>query len=157
MLHSAEKNRNGAGRWLTKGARRAIEHQASSGGHGRGHVRLGGQQVSNGRVPYFCLRPVRRYQGAGWIQVHAPATHSFLTSAAADTNGMGWGGGRPWAGTPRGLIKRSRDEWDKLAAWVCDNKVFSPNVRWLIQVPRLYAIYKASGLITTFEDLIKSA
>ena len=51
---------------------------------------------------------------------------------------------------------RSADEWEKLAAWVCDNKVFSPNVRWLVQVPRLYTVYKQSGIINNFEDLLRS-
>ncbi|KAF2836509.1 AMP deaminase [Patellaria atrata CBS 101060] len=51
---------------------------------------------------------------------------------------------------------RSMDEWDKLAAWVIDNKLFSPNVRWLIQVPRLYDVYKSTGLMDTFEQVIKN-
>ncbi|KAK1148408.1 AMP deaminase [Aspergillus melleus] len=45
-------------------------------------------------------------------------------------------------------------EWDKLAAWVVDNKLFSPNVRWLIQVPRLYDVYKSSGMMENFEQVI---
>ena len=32
---------------------------------------------------------------------------------------------------------KSRDEWDKLAKWALNNKVYSDNVRWLIQIPRL--------------------
>ena len=32
---------------------------------------------------------------------------------------------------------RSPDEWDKLAKWAVDNEMYSSNVRWLIQVPRL--------------------
>ncbi len=36
------------------------------------------------------------------------------------------------------------DEWDKLAEWARDNNVYSDNVRWLIQVPRLYDVYKVS-------------
>lgn len=51
---------------------------------------------------------------------------------------------------------RSIDEWDKLAAWVVDNKLVSPNVRWLIQIPRLYDVYKASGLVTTYEEIIRN-
>jgi AMP deaminase len=51
---------------------------------------------------------------------------------------------------------RSLDEWDKLAKWVVNNKLFSPNVRWLVQVPRLYNIYKATGLVQNFGDIIKS-
>lgn len=51
---------------------------------------------------------------------------------------------------------RSLDEWDKLAKWVVNNKLFSPNMRWLVQVPRLYNIYKATGLVENFGDIIKS-
>ena len=52
------------------------------------------------------------------------------------------------------IYGRSIDEWDKLAAWVVDNKLFSPNVRWLIQVPRLYDVYKSSGMMENFEQVI---
>ena len=52
------------------------------------------------------------------------------------------------------IYGRSLDEWDKLAAWVVDNKLFSNNVRWLIQVPRLYDVYKSSGLMDNFEQVI---
>ncbi|CAJ2513358.1 Uu.00g014770.m01.CDS01 [Anthostomella pinea] len=54
------------------------------------------------------------------------------------------------------IYGRSLDEWDKLAAWVVDNKLFSHNVRWLIQVPRLYDVFKASGLMATFEQVVKN-
>jgi AMP deaminase len=54
------------------------------------------------------------------------------------------------------IYGRSVEEWDKLAAWVVDNKLFSPNVRWLIQVPRLYDVYKSSGMMQSFEDVIKN-
>jgi AMP deaminase len=54
------------------------------------------------------------------------------------------------------IYGRSKDEWDKLAAWVLDNKLFSPNVRWLIQVPRLYDIYKKAGLVNTFADIVQN-
>lgn len=49
---------------------------------------------------------------------------------------------------------RTLDEWDKLAAWVVDNKLFSPNVRWLVQIPRLFDVYKASALMDNFEEVI---
>lgn len=35
------------------------------------------------------------------------------------------------------IYGRSRDEWDKLAQWAVKHRVYSDNVRWLIQVPRL--------------------
>merc|ERR1719435_577472 len=40
------------------------------------------------------------------------------------------------------IYGRSLDEWDKLAEWAIQNDVYSDNVRWLIQVPRLFDIYK---------------
>lgn len=54
------------------------------------------------------------------------------------------------------IYGRSMDEWDKLAAWVVDNKLFSHNLRWLVQIPRLYDVYKASGTMETFEQIIKN-
>ncbi|KAI9286910.1 hypothetical protein BC943DRAFT_378982 [Umbelopsis sp. AD052] len=54
------------------------------------------------------------------------------------------------------IYGRSKSEWDKLAKWVVENKLFSPNVRWLIQVPRLYDVYKGSTLVTNFEDVIRN-
>lgn len=52
------------------------------------------------------------------------------------------------------IYGRSLDEWDKLAAWVIDNKLISHNVRWLIQIPRLYSLYKKQGIVENFEQLI---
>lgn len=54
------------------------------------------------------------------------------------------------------IYGRSIDEWPKLADWVIDNNLLSHNVRWLIQVPRLYDIYKKTGLVTSFQDIIKN-
>lgn len=52
------------------------------------------------------------------------------------------------------IYGRALDEWDKLAAWVVDNKLYSHNVRWLIQVPRLYDVYKSTGLMDNFEQVV---
>ena len=54
------------------------------------------------------------------------------------------------------IYGRNKNEWDKLASWVIDNSIFSHNVRWLIQIPRLYNVYKASGVVTCFEDMLNS-
>jgi len=52
------------------------------------------------------------------------------------------------------IYGRSRDEWDKLAAWVVDNNLMSDNVRWLIQVPRLFETFRASGALASFQDML---
>ncbi|KAH9889782.1 AMP deaminase [Cubamyces lactineus] len=54
------------------------------------------------------------------------------------------------------IYGRQRDEWDKLARWIVNNKLYSHNVRWLIQVPRLYDVYKQNGSINTFEDIVRN-
>jgi AMP deaminase len=43
-----------------------------------------------------------------------------------------------------------------LAKWVINHKLISHNVRWLIQVPRLYEVFKAGGLVNNFEDVVRS-
>lgn len=54
------------------------------------------------------------------------------------------------------IYGRSIDEWDKLALWIVDNKLFSHNVRWLVQIPRLYDLYKSNGTIHTFQDILNN-
>ncbi|KAH9979954.1 AMP deaminase [Lactifluus volemus] len=54
------------------------------------------------------------------------------------------------------IYGRKEDEWDKLSQWVIDNELFSHNVRWLIQVPRLYDVYKENGSIQNFEDIVRN-
>ena len=69
---------------------------------------------------------------------------------------------------------RNAREWDQLASWAVTNKVYSDNVRWLIQVPnkcliycgkkyillfvkvpRLYDIYRSSNTgVNTFQDIL---
>lgn len=54
------------------------------------------------------------------------------------------------------IYGRNVSEWDKLAQWVISNKLFSHNVRWLVQIPRLYEIFMQSGAVKSFEDIIRS-
>ena len=54
------------------------------------------------------------------------------------------------------IYGRSPAEWDKLAKWVVNHKLYSHNVRWLVQIPRLYDIYKKSQTVDTFLDIVKS-
>ncbi|GMT32772.1 hypothetical protein PFISCL1PPCAC_24069, partial [Pristionchus fissidentatus] len=52
------------------------------------------------------------------------------------------------------IYGRSKDEWDKLAHWAIHHDVWSPNVRWLIQIPRLYDVYKAKDMIQNFDQFL---
>lgn len=51
---------------------------------------------------------------------------------------------------------RSRDEWSKLSSWIVDNGLFSHNVRWLIQIPRLYDLYKKNGNVKNFQEILRN-
>lgn len=35
------------------------------------------------------------------------------------------------------IYGRAKNEWDTLASWAVENNMYSDNVRWLIQIPRL--------------------
>jgi len=52
------------------------------------------------------------------------------------------------------IYGRSASEWDNLAEWAINNNVYSDNVRWLIQVPRLFDIYKCNKLVDSFAEII---
>ncbi|XP_057301542.1 AMP deaminase 2-like isoform X2 [Hydractinia symbiolongicarpus] len=52
------------------------------------------------------------------------------------------------------IYGRKMDEWDKLAKWAVDHDVSSYNVRWLIQIPRLYDVYYTNNQIENFEQVI---
>jgi len=40
------------------------------------------------------------------------------------------------------IYGRNKNEWQKLATWINNNKLYSDNNRWMIQVPRLYHIHR---------------
>ncbi|KAF6777243.1 hypothetical protein AHF37_03655 [Paragonimus kellicotti] len=52
------------------------------------------------------------------------------------------------------IYGRSINEWDNLAKWAINCRVYSDNVRWLIQIPRLYDVYHAKGSMKCFQDII---
>ncbi|KAF8606843.1 AMP deaminase [Ceratobasidium sp. AG-I] len=54
------------------------------------------------------------------------------------------------------IYGRSTAEWDKLAKWIVRNELFSHNVRWLIQIPRLYDVYKANKTISNFSEVLRN-
>ncbi|XP_022172918.1 AMP deaminase 2 isoform X2 [Myzus persicae] len=52
------------------------------------------------------------------------------------------------------IYGKSRDEWDKLAKWAISNKVYSDNVRWLVQIPRLFDIFRSNNILDNFQQLL---
>lgn len=52
------------------------------------------------------------------------------------------------------IYGRKMSEWDQLASWIVNNELYSENVVWLIQLPRLYNIYKEMGIVTSFQNIL---
>ncbi|KAJ9543013.1 hypothetical protein OSB04_022720 [Centaurea solstitialis] len=52
------------------------------------------------------------------------------------------------------IYGRKQSEWDNLASWIVNNELYSENVVWLIQLPRLYNIYKEMGIVTSFQTML---
>ncbi|KAI9111439.1 hypothetical protein K1719_017129 [Acacia pycnantha] len=49
---------------------------------------------------------------------------------------------------------RKQSEWDQLASWFVNNSLYSENAIWLIQLPRLYNVYKNMGTATSFQNIL---
>ncbi|CAC9698922.1 AMP deaminase,putative [Plasmodium sp. DRC-Itaito] len=54
------------------------------------------------------------------------------------------------------IYGKNKNEWLNLSKWVLNNQLSSIRVRWMIQVPRLYHIYKKMKLINTFADFLSN-
>ncbi|KAL5761882.1 hypothetical protein ACOSP7_018146 [Xanthoceras sorbifolium] len=52
------------------------------------------------------------------------------------------------------IYGRKQSEWDQLASWFINNEIYSENAVWLIQLPRLYNVYKQIGIVTSFQNII---
>ncbi|XP_028792560.1 probable AMP deaminase [Neltuma alba] len=49
---------------------------------------------------------------------------------------------------------RKQSEWDQLASWFVNNSLYSESAIWLIQLPRLYNVYKKMGTVTSFQNIL---
>lgn len=52
------------------------------------------------------------------------------------------------------IYGRKQSEWDQLASWFVNNGIYSENAVWLIQLPRLYNIYRSMGTVTSFQNIL---
>eukprot|EP00899_Mesostigma_viride_P012644 jgi/Mesvir1/21380/Mv20864-RA.1 len=52
------------------------------------------------------------------------------------------------------IYARKPTEWDSLAAWICNNKLYCRNVVWMIQLPRLYNVYRSEGTMDSFQTIL---
>ncbi|KAA0714026.1 AMP deaminase 2 [Triplophysa tibetana] len=54
------------------------------------------------------------------------------------------------------IYGRAGDEWDQLAKWAVRHKVYSDNVRWLVQVPRLFDVYHTKKQLSNFQQMLEN-
>lgn len=61
------------------------------------------------------------------------------------------------------IYGRKKSEWESLSKWVLgrgskgDGKpLLSPNIRWMIQIPRLFALYKTTGQLNHFGEMLEN-
>ncbi|XP_070762970.1 AMP deaminase 3b [Enoplosus armatus] len=54
------------------------------------------------------------------------------------------------------IYGRSASEWESLATWFIQHKIHSPNMRWMIQVPRIYDIFKSKKLVPHYAKMLEN-
>ncbi|KAM3870674.1 AMP deaminase 3b [Diretmus argenteus] len=54
------------------------------------------------------------------------------------------------------IYGRNPEEWQSLASWFIQHKVHSPNMRWMIQIPRIFDIFRSRKLIPHFAKMLEN-
>ncbi|MCI4379152.1 hypothetical protein PGIGA_G00224620 [Pangasianodon gigas] len=54
------------------------------------------------------------------------------------------------------IYGRSANEWENLAKWFIQHKLYSPNLRWMIQVPRIYDIFRSKKIVPNFAKMLEN-
>uniref|UniRef100_A0A668UV37 AMP deaminase n=1 Tax=Oreochromis aureus TaxID=47969 RepID=A0A668UV37_OREAU len=48
------------------------------------------------------------------------------------------------------------NEWNKLSNWFVRHRVYSPNLKWMIQVPRIYDIFRGRNFVPHFGKMLEN-
>lgn len=48
------------------------------------------------------------------------------------------------------------DEWAKLSSWFNKHRVYSPNLKWMIQIPRIYDIFRGRDFVPHFGKMLEN-
>ncbi|KAM9217214.1 AMP deaminase 1 [Leptosomus discolor] len=54
------------------------------------------------------------------------------------------------------IYGRSAEEWHKLASWFNKHRVYSPNMKWMIQVPRIYDVFRSKNFLPHFGKMLEN-
>uniref|UniRef100_A0A8C4NWY5 AMP deaminase n=1 Tax=Dicentrarchus labrax TaxID=13489 RepID=A0A8C4NWY5_DICLA len=48
------------------------------------------------------------------------------------------------------------NEWTKLSGWFVKHRVYSPNLKWMIQIPRIYDIFRGRNFVPHFGKMLEN-
>ncbi|KAJ7331804.1 hypothetical protein JRQ81_013984 [Phrynocephalus forsythii] len=54
------------------------------------------------------------------------------------------------------IYGRSPEEWPKLASWFNHHRVYSPHMKWMIQVPRIYDVFRKKNFLPHFGKMLEN-
>ncbi|XP_012405075.1 AMP deaminase 1 [Sarcophilus harrisii] len=54
------------------------------------------------------------------------------------------------------IYGRSPEEWTKLSAWFVSNRINCPNMTWVIQVPRIYDVFRSKNFLPHFGKMLEN-
>ncbi|KAK1152298.1 AMP deaminase 1-like, partial [Acipenser oxyrinchus oxyrinchus] len=54
------------------------------------------------------------------------------------------------------IYGRSPKEWTNLANWFTKHQVYSPNLKWMIQVPRIYDVFRSKNFVPHFGKMLEN-
>jgi len=54
------------------------------------------------------------------------------------------------------IYGRALDEWERLAEWAVRHVMFSTQVRWIIQVPRIFNVFLQMKAVENFEEMMRN-
>ncbi|XP_062461664.1 AMP deaminase 1 isoform X3 [Pezoporus occidentalis] len=54
------------------------------------------------------------------------------------------------------IYGRSAEEWPKLASWFTKHRIYSPNMKWMIQVPRIYDVFRSKNFLPHFGKMLEN-
>lgn len=54
------------------------------------------------------------------------------------------------------IYGRAPEEWVSLSKWFINQKLHSPNMRWIIQVPRIYDIFRSKKIVPNFAKMLEN-
>jgi hypothetical protein len=53
-------------------------------------------------------------------------------------------------------LSSSTDDWKSVSNWANDFRLYSPNNMWMVQIPRIYPVFRARGSVQSYADVLRN-